>query len=251
MSVTHIWCGVLCFHLNSAERGTAVESTDSLVMSVGHRGPRRVWLRRWLVTAGFGGCSGPARSAVRTARTPKRLESWKFLVLRATIRQNTNQLGTRGDAELPEYLPQVVVDAAGVDEQLRGDAAVALARADQPDNPRPGPAAARPTYWAEGRGRLLHARSSSFRARPGTPADNSASAASNLRPDSPAAASVPRPGPAAPRWPRSRLVPAPNPPTARARRRLLVGTGRGRGAVPGPAVRIQLGDHGGGERTVD
>ena len=52
MSLTYIRCGVLCFHLHSAERGAAVESTDSVVMPVARRERRRVSLRQPLMTTG-------------------------------------------------------------------------------------------------------------------------------------------------------------------------------------------------------
>ncbi len=89
-----------CFHLHSAERGTAVESTDSLVLSVAPWARRRVSRGRRLMSPGLWRLFRPARSTVRRARTGMRIESWKFLVPR--VAQCADQLAARGDAELPE-----------------------------------------------------------------------------------------------------------------------------------------------------
>ena len=50
----------------------------------------------------------------------------------ATGRQRLAQVPARGDAELPEHLPQVPFDGAGADEQLGGDLRVGPSVTGQP-----------------------------------------------------------------------------------------------------------------------
>ena len=96
-------------------------------MPVGPRARHRVWLRRWLVTTGFGGCSRPSRFAVRRARTPKRLESWKCLVrvLRAAVAQRADQLDPRIlRRERPVTGPDGRFDQAGQRQPIPKDMAM-------------------------------------------------------------------------------------------------------------------------------
>ena len=80
---------------------------------------RQVWLRVRAPAVGVArSCDGRSRGS------------------RAISGHGARELGAGCHADLPEHLPQVVVDGGGAEEQLRGDVPVALALADQPGDLR-------------------------------------------------------------------------------------------------------------------